>query len=408
MAVVPRALQGQKTTVLINAFENQTGDGSLDWIGEGLASAISERLAARPELYVFGLDERFAEYERLGIPETTSVSRATAIRIAWDMGADILVTGRILGNPGSFQIDARILNLADALPGTDIRVSGKLDEVIPMAALTASQLAKQLVPGSTMPESDYAARPPVPRSAFEAFIRGIVAPDSQRRMELIESAIRLHPQYNAAIYQLGKVHYLDSDYKASNALLERIPANASEYPQARFMVAMNAYHLGEHAKAAEIYAALPAGYDVLVNLGAALAGSGDGVAAAAAWRHASERDQSGSEAAFNLGYLAFSRQEWEVAASRLARFLELHAGDSEALFLLGQTYDRLGRAEEAKRLTAQAIRLSPRLGRWNSQGVPNLARVRTQFNATELRLPPGPGIWNDARRLRKAGPAVLR
>ena len=158
--------------MLVNAFENQTGDRTLDWIGEGLASAIGDRLTARRELYVFGFDERVAEYERLGIPEGASVSRATAIRMAWDMGADVLVTGRISGTHEAFQINARILNLADDTAGVDVTVAGKLDEVIPMAANLASNLANQLVPGSAMPESDYATRPPVPRSAFEAYIRG--------------------------------------------------------------------------------------------------------------------------------------------------------------------------------------------------------------------------------------------
>ena len=62
--------QAQKTTVLIHAFENQTGDRTLDWIGEGIATTVGDRLGAQPRIYVFGLDERAAEYERFGIPET--------------------------------------------------------------------------------------------------------------------------------------------------------------------------------------------------------------------------------------------------------------------------------------------------------------------------------------------------
>ncbi len=223
------------------------GDRTLDWIGQGLAAAIGDRLTARRELYVFGLDERVAEYERLGIPEGASVSRATAIRMAWDMGADALVTGRISGTHEAFQIDATILNLADDTAGVDVTVAGKLDELIPMAANLASSLAKQLVPGSAMPESDYATRPPVPRSAFEAYIRGVLSTDPQRRVELLQDAIRLHPQYGAAIFHLGQTHYLDSSYKASNETLLKIAANAPEFPQAQFMMGMNAYHLEEYA-----------------------------------------------------------------------------------------------------------------------------------------------------------------
>src|SRR6185503_258941 len=64
VAVNPSLLHAQqRTTVLVNAFGNETGDRSLDWIGEGFATAIADRLASQRQLYVFGRDERVAEYE---------------------------------------------------------------------------------------------------------------------------------------------------------------------------------------------------------------------------------------------------------------------------------------------------------------------------------------------------------
>src|SRR6185369_7416890 len=116
---------------------------------------------------------------------------------------------------------------------------------------------------------------PIPRSAFEAYVRGVLASDPQRRTELLKEAIRLHPQYTAAIYQLGQAYYLDSNYKSSSDLLEKISAAAPEYQQARFMLAMNYYHLGDFPKSTAIFSALPTSYDVLVDLCAALAGRVD-------------------------------------------------------------------------------------------------------------------------------------
>jgi len=400
-AANPQVLWAQRTTVLINPLENQTGDRTLDWMGEGVALALDERLSAQPELYIFGLDERVAEYERLGIPETLTVSRATAIRLAWDMGADVLVTGWISGSPEGFRIDVRTLDLTNNTPGANVTISGRLDEVIPMTALLASRLAKQLIPSSALPESDFVSSPPIPRSAFEAYVRGVLATDSQRSVELLQNAIRLHPQYRAAIYQLGQVYYLDSDYQASIDLLAKVAAGTPQYPQARFMIGMNAYRLGDFARAAQVFASLPPTYDVLVNLGASLAARGD-AAATATWRRALERNPTGDEAAFNLAYWSYRQGEWELASSRLAQFLQTHPRDAETVFLLGRTYDRLGRADESRKLTDQALRLSPRLQRWLEQPVPNLARVRAQFDATELRTSAAGGFWNEARRQRKA------
>jgi tetratricopeptide (TPR) repeat protein len=401
MASIPAVLSAQQTTVLVNAFENQTSDRSLDWIGEGLAVLIAERLTYQPQLYVFGLDERMAEYDRLAIPDTVSVSRATTLKIAWDMGADIIITGKISGTHDDFQVGARVLDLSEGNSHFEVNAAGKLDDVISMAASLASQLAKGLVPGSALPESDYAARPPTPRSAFEAYVRGVLASDPQRRTELLKDAIRLHPQYTAAIYQLGQAYYLDSNYKSSSDLLEKISAAAPEYPQARFMLGMNYYHLGDFIKAATIFSTLPSNYDALVDLGAALSGKGDSAGAEATWRRALAAKPSGAEASFNLAYVAFTRGEMDNAVSRLTQFLRSHGRDAEALFLLGQAYERLGRTAESQRVIAQATRLSPRLEKWVGQPVPNISRLRTQYNVTDLRMPFDTTIWNQARLARK-------
>jgi tetratricopeptide (TPR) repeat protein len=397
----PVALSAQTTTVLIHAFENQTSDRNLDWIGEGLAVLIGERLTAQPQLYVFGRDERMAEYDRLSIPDSVSVSRATAMRLAWDMGADVIVMGKISGTHDDFRIEAKVLDLAEGGRDSSATASGKLDDVISLAASLSSQLARAVVPGAMLPESDYVSRPPIPRSAFEAYVRGLLASDPQRRTELLKDAIRLHPQYTAAIYQLGQAYYLDSNYKSSTELLEKVSADAPEYPHARFMLAMNHYHVGNFTRAADIFSLLPARYDVLVNLGAAHAGKGDAAGAEAAWRRAIALKATGMEASFNLAYLPFSRGDMEAALRSLTSFLRSNARDAEALFLQGQAYERLGRIADAQRVIAQAMRLSPRLEKWVGQPIPNLARLRAQFNPIDLRLPVGVTIWNDARLSRK-------
>src|SRR4029434_5966584 len=156
-----------------------------------------------------------------------------------------------------------------------------------------------------------------------------------------QEAIRLYPQYRSAIYELGQVHYLDSNYQVSTDLLVKIPAEACEYPLARFMIGMNTYHLGDYAKAAQIFSTLPPTYDVLVNLGASLLAGGSDADATSAWRRALDQNPSGSEAAFNLGYLAFSKGDWELAATRLAQFLQDPARDYETGLTLGRTYAQL-------------------------------------------------------------------
>jgi tetratricopeptide (TPR) repeat protein len=394
-------VRAQEVTVLANTFENQTGERGLDWLGEGLAFLIAEKLGAQRQLYVFGFDERAAAYDRLGIPENVPISRATAIRIGWDMGADVLVSGRFSGTHQEFRIEARVLDLDASRSRADVAVTGRLDDVIPLAASLASKLAQQLVPGAQVPESDYVAQPPIPRSAFEAYIRGMLATEQQRHFDLLQEAIRLHPQYTAAMYQLGQSYYLDANYKASSGLLERVSAVSPEYPLARFMLGMDYYRLGDAAKAIAVFSTLPPSYDVLINLGAAHALEGNAAAAYTVWRRAASVPTDTQEALFNLAYLAFNQGDVDTAADGLNEFLRNHNRDAEAQFLLGRVYERIGRTEDAQRLFTQSTRLSPRLERWVGAPLPNLTRLRTQFDATELRLPAGVSLWTEARLSRK-------
>src|SRR5438552_14933808 len=89
------------STIVVFPFENVTNDRTLDWIGEGISQLIIERLQQEDGTLTFSREERLGAFEKLGIPETTTVSRATALKLGWDMGADQVVTGRFAGTARS-------------------------------------------------------------------------------------------------------------------------------------------------------------------------------------------------------------------------------------------------------------------------------------------------------------------
>src|SRR5439155_26343732 len=100
--------RANSTTILVFPFENASNDRTLDWIGEGISELMIERLRPETGVYTFTRGERLTAFEKLGIPETTMVSRATALKLGWDMGADHVVTGRFSGDPANFQLSARL------------------------------------------------------------------------------------------------------------------------------------------------------------------------------------------------------------------------------------------------------------------------------------------------------------
>ena len=404
-SAVPLMASPPPQLVLVFAFENQTDDRNLDWIGTGLSELVTERFTAERSLYVFNRDERSAAYERMGIPESLAVTRATAMSIGWDTGADFIVIGRIYGTHQDFRIEARILNLQNSSSGLNVIVNGDLQNLIPMASSLSFKLVRQLIPDSKAPESDYIAHPPVPSSAFEAYVRGIIAADSSRRIALFQDALRLHPQYPAAMYQLGRQYSLNLEFKDSIPLLEKVPEGSPEFLQARFMLGLDRYNAGDFEKSAAIFSALLPDYDVLINLGMADAGKNDFAGAMWAWKRASEVDPLGTEAPFNMAHLGAQRSErsdLEAAAKSIEQFLKLNGGDAEAIFLQGRIYERLGRVEESQRLIAFAVNLSPRLARWVNQPLTNFRRLRLQPNVTDIRAEPQRIIWDEVRLQRRA------
>jgi len=150
--------RADSSTVLVFPFENLSNDHTLDWIGEGIAELIIERLQTEPGVYVSTREERLAGYETLGIPETAMLSRATSLKFGWDAGADNVITGSFSGTAGDLRIAARLVDM-EAGAASETNIDGKLEDVIPLTMTLSWQLLRKIVPGTASPESDYTARP---------------------------------------------------------------------------------------------------------------------------------------------------------------------------------------------------------------------------------------------------------
>jgi len=166
--------------------------------------------------------------------------------------------------------------------------------------------------------------------------------------------------------------------------------------RAQFMMALNYFYLDQHTRAITTLQGLPQTYDVLLNLGAAFSRNGDPASAIAVWKRAIGIDPLGSDAFFNIGYVSFVKGDLDTASKNLNESLRLRGRDSEALLLLGRTYEQQSRFEESQKLISQAIRLSQRVQRWLSQKPTRIERfvTTTTFRSHDE-------IWNDKRLVRR-------
>src|SRR6266576_4915639 len=84
------ATQGRSDVVMVLPFENTSNRPEYNWVGESFADSIAE-LLNKPGLLVVSSDERELAYQRLRLPETVIPSRATAIKLARDARATMVV-----------------------------------------------------------------------------------------------------------------------------------------------------------------------------------------------------------------------------------------------------------------------------------------------------------------------------
>src|SRR6185436_10947124 len=88
------AAQGGSGTevVVVLPFENVSNHPEFNWIGESFADSLSA-LLSKPGLIVVTSEERAVAYQKLRLPLTVLPSRATAIKIARELRASMIVIG---------------------------------------------------------------------------------------------------------------------------------------------------------------------------------------------------------------------------------------------------------------------------------------------------------------------------
>src|SRR6185436_14026465 len=111
--------------VMVLPFENTSKPfrPEYNWVGESFADALAE-LLRKPGLVVVSSDERELAYHQLRLPETVIPSRATAIKLARQAKASIIVIGSYTVTPppptgaektpasdGYVQVTARVIKV---------------------------------------------------------------------------------------------------------------------------------------------------------------------------------------------------------------------------------------------------------------------------------------------------------
>ncbi|MBS1793465.1 MAG: tetratricopeptide repeat protein [Acidobacteria bacterium] len=368
-------------TVMVLPFENTSNKAEFNWVGESFADALSDLLKV-PSLNVVSNDERKLIQQRLRVPLTTLPSLATSLKLAREGKATLLIAGKydIVPAQGetaaTIRVTAKIIRVNEGRFLSEDFADGKrrIDVVINDALLNLQtvhgQMAYQILyqrDKNRLPFSQsqfVEAANKVPARAFEAYIKGLLVPDSdvQTRENYFKNAMRIFAEEKAgAVYadaalELGHLFLNQRRYPEAIDYFSRVPAESALYPEAAFYSGLIHWQqqnfeqalavlrpLAEDLKLTSVYNTIGA-----IAVQASRAEKKNKAKSAALLNEGIELLKKASESApeeadvrFNYGYALFLNLNYPEAATQLRPVLATNPKDGESYFLLAKSLELL-------------------------------------------------------------------
>jgi tetratricopeptide (TPR) repeat protein len=424
--------------VLVLPFENVSNHPEYNWIGESFADSLSS-LLNKPGMIVVTSDERAVAYQRLRLPLTVLPSRATAIKIAREVKASMIVIGTYnvtlppvdpkasSEKPPLANItgEAHVVRVNEGRMTGDIfdgawapRVydfGGDLTDLQKMHGELAYQVLVQRDKALSFSRNTLVQEGTrVPPQAFEAYTKGLLSDEhDSTRAIYFKNAIRLFGRekggavYPEAAFQLGRFYLGQNQWKEAAEYFTMLQKREPHYGEAQFYAGLSYWKIGDLAHALE--ALVPLADEKAMPLVGVYNNAGAvSVEAARVEKKPEERkrlldqgvkllaravDSSPDDpmVLFNYAYGLFLSEKYAEAAEKLQKVIAGDPRDGPAFFLLAKAQERASHAEAAEAADNAARRNLPQAyAKWQtewqkSQTVPAITlRSRDVLNQIDI------------------------
>jgi tetratricopeptide (TPR) repeat protein len=390
--------------VLILPFENVSNHPEYNWIGESFADSLSA-LLNKPGLNVVTSEERAVAYQRLRLPLTVLPSRATAIKIARELKASMIVIGTYTvtippaaaDDKPTAAVDrplamiageARVVRVNEGRMAGDIfdgawaprvydfsdqvsnlqKVHGELAyQVLFQRDKALSFSRNQLIQEATK----------VPAQAYEAVQKGLLTPDRDpTRAIYFKNALKLFGKdnggavYPQAAFELGRFYFNQAQWKEAIEYFTMLQKKDAHYGEAQFYAGLAYWKTGDITNAIATLVPL-ADEKVMPLVGVYNNAGAVSVAAARDEKKPEERtrlllqgitllsravDSSPDDTTvlFNYAYALFLAEKYPEAADKLEKVIAADQRDGQAYFLLAKVQERANHADAANAADNQA------------------------------------------------------
>jgi tetratricopeptide (TPR) repeat protein len=427
--------------VLILPFENVSNHPEYNWIGESFADSLSA-LLNKPGLSVVTSEERAVAYQRLRLPLTVLPSRATAIKIARELKASMIVIGTYsvtvppaaADDKSTPAVDrplamiageARVVRVNEGRMAGDIfdgawaprvydfsdlvmnlqKVHGELAYQILFQRDKALSFSRnQLIQEATK----------VPGQAYEAVQKGLLTPDREpTRAIYFKNALKLFGKENGgavypqAAFELGRFYFNQAQWKEAIEYFTMLQKKDAHYGEAQFYAGLAYWKTNDLSNA--LLTLVPLADEKVMPLVGVYNNAGAvSVAAARDEKKPEERmrlllqgitllsravDSSPDDTTvlFNYAYALFLAEKYPEAADKLEKVIAADQRDGQAYFLLAKAQERANHAEAANAADNQARKyMQQSYAKWQtdwqkSQSLATLAlRSRDVLNQVDI------------------------
>ncbi|HMH43686.1 MAG TPA: tetratricopeptide repeat protein [Pyrinomonadaceae bacterium] len=445
LAICPQTNSAQTNSaaeiVLVLPFENTSDHPEYNWIGESFADSLSS-LLDKPGIIVVSSDERAVAYQRLRLPLTVIPSRATAIKIARELKASMIVFGTYnvtLTPAAAVATDkskpaevptATIMGQAKVIRVNEGRLAGdnfdgawaprqydfadNVKELQKIHGELAYQILFQRDKALSFSRNNLIQEATkVPPQAFEAYMKGSMTGERDAtRAIYFKNALKLYGKdnggavYPEAAFELGWFYFNQSQWKEAVEYFMMLQKKEPHYNEAQFYAGL------AYWKTADIQHALAtlvplADEKVMPLVGVYNNAGAVSVEAARNEKKAEERtrllvqgitllsraaDSSPDDTTvlFNLAYALFLNEKYADAAAKLEKVIAVDQRDGQAYFLLAKAQQRANQNDAASAADNQARRYLMSYAKWEtewekSQSVANLnLRSRDVLNQVDI------------------------
>ncbi len=399
--------------VMVLPFENTSNRPEYNWVGESFADSIAE-LLNKPGLMVVSSDERELAYLHLRLPETVIPSRATAIKLAREAKATMVVISsyNVMLPPSDnktekdkssaeayVQVMARVIKinegrtLGEVIDGgwatRQFDFGGPLTTLQSIHGRLAYQILYQRDKAFSYSQNQIVQEATkIPQRAFEAYVKGVQLNERDpKRANYLKNALRLYTDANGgavypqAAFELGRYYMLDGKWRDATEYFSKLQKKEPHYAEAAFYAGLGNAKIGDHGRALATLVPLSSDMPLIgvYNNAGAVA-----VQAARANKKADERAQLLTQGTsflanaarsapddqmvhFNYAYALFLGGKYSEAADQLRPVITSDPRDGQAYFLFAKALEKLGKTEAATAADDQARRYLQSYAKWQTE-----------------------------------------